>query len=320
MHLERQFQLLDAKFLCDEIGQLLQGAERAEPAAEKAAVPHQRTESGGAPEDENHRVHQKDVPVKTVNERIGKRQHIDHRQLPVHRKLRAKITAEPEEGESQVADAECLVSARVAGNPFLQHKDADQHENGNAEDDDLHRFVLPCLARNLLLHTEFARIIGSASRAIIGGNRCRLRRRGRRLNIIRVGNLLQISGGQAVIHIVSNERLFPRSGGALHQQLQLPRTRHIQRLLLRHHKQRDFRETRRALGENIAKAAVIAVAEVKTAAILFELQAVKNSAAHITRTLERIKPFTGDENRLLVRFQLLLQLLITGIAEQTAAN
>ena len=68
MHLERQLELLDAELLRDEIGQLLQGTKRTEPAAEKAAVPHQRTESGGAPEDENHRVHQKDVPVKAVNE------------------------------------------------------------------------------------------------------------------------------------------------------------------------------------------------------------------------------------------------------------
>ena len=51
---------------------------------------------------------------------------------------------------------------------------------------------------------------------------------------------------------------------------------------------------------------MVAVAEVKTTAILLELQAVKNPAAHIARTLERIQAFTSDENRLLLRLQLLL--------------
>ena len=306
MHLERQLELLDAELLRDEIGQLLQGTKRTEPAAEKAAVPHQRTESGGAPEDENHRVHQKDVPVKAVNERVGKRQHIDHRQLAVHRQMRAEITAEPEESKRQVADAERLVGARIASNPLLQHKDADQHKNRKRQHRNLNRLILPRLARNLLLHAEFARIIGSGGRTLICGDRSRLRRCGRRLHIIRVRNLLHIRSGQTVIHVIRNERLFPRGGSALHQQLQLPRTGYIQRLLLRHDKQRNLRKTRRALGENIAEAAVIAVAEVETAAVLFEFQAVKNSATHIARTLERIQTFTGDENRLLIGLQLLL--------------
>ena len=65
---------------------------------------------------------------------------------------------------------------------------------------------------------------------------------------------------------------------------------------------------------------MIAVAEVETAAVLFEFQAVKNSATHIARTLERIQSLTSDENRLLLRLQLLLQLRVARIAEQTAAN
>ena len=220
--------------------------------------------------------------------------------------MRAEITAEPEESKRQVADAERLVGARIASNPLLQHKDADQHKNRKRQHRNLNRLILPRLARNLLLHAEFARIIGSGGRTLICGDRSRLRRCGRRLHIIRVGNLLHIRSGQTVIHVICNERLFPRGGSALHQQLQLPRTGYIQRLLLRHDKQRNLRKTRRALGENIAEAAVIAVAEVETAAVLFEFQAVKNSATHIARTLERIQTFTGDENRLLIGLQLLL--------------
>ena len=255
-----------------------------------------------------------------MNERIGKGQHIDHRQLPVHRKLRAEITAEPEKGKRQIANTKSLISARITGNPLLQHKDADQHKNRKRQHRNLNRLILPRLARNLLLHAQFARIIGGGRRALIGGNRSRLRRRGRRLHIIRVGNLLHIRRGQTVIHVIRNERLFPRGGGALHQQLQLPRTGYIQRLLLRHNKQRNLRKTRRALGKNIAEAAVVAVAEVETAAILLQLQPVKNPATHIARTLERIQSLTSDENRLLLRLQLLLQLRVARIAEQTAAN
>ena len=255
-----------------------------------------------------------------MNERIGKGQHIDHRQLPVHRKLRAEITAEPEKGKRQIANTKSLISARITGNPLLQHKDADQHKNRKRQHRNLNRLILPRLARNLLLHAQFARIIGGGRRALIGGNRSRLRRRGRRLHIIRVGNLLHIRRGQTVIHVIRNERLFPRSGRTLHQQLQLPRTGHIQRLLLRHDKQRNLRKTRRTLGENIADAAVVAVAEVEAAAVLFQFQAVKNPAAHIARTLKRIQTFTGNENRLLPWFQLFLQLRVTRLAQEAAAN
>ena len=116
---------------------------------------------------------------------------------------------------------------------------------------------------------------------------CRIRRSGglcgcgRRLDVIRVGDLLGVGGRQVVIHIKGDESLVARAGGALYQEFQLPRPGGIQRLLGRHGKERDFREMRRTGGHDVADAAVVAVAEVETVAVLLQFQAVKNPAAHI---------------------------------------
>ena len=195
--------------------------------------------------------------------------------------MRAEVAAQPEQGEDEVAVAEGLVSARVLGNPVLEHENADQHEDGDAQHDDLDGLVTPRLLRDFRLHAQFTVTMdGSHTTCRI----CRsggLRGCGRRLNVIRVGDFFGVGGRQVVIHIKGDESLVARAGGALYQEFQLPRAGGIQRLLGRHGKERDFREMRRTGGHDVADAAVVAVTEVETVAVLLQFQTVKNPAAHI---------------------------------------
>ena len=84
VHFEGEFELRHMQFFRDVVREFLQGTEGAEPAAEEAAIPHQRAEGRRAPKDEDDGIHQEDVPVEAFDERVGEGEDIHHRQLPVH--------------------------------------------------------------------------------------------------------------------------------------------------------------------------------------------------------------------------------------------
>ena len=79
MQSERDFDLLDAEPLGEVIGQLLQRAERAQPAAEHAPSPEQHTDGNKAPECEHHWIKQEQLPAKTGQKCVNEGQHVDDR-------------------------------------------------------------------------------------------------------------------------------------------------------------------------------------------------------------------------------------------------
>ena len=70
-------------------------AERAEPAAERAARPEQHRRRDRGPQDEDQRGHQEIVPTETGHQRVDEGQDVDHGEL------RLRAPAEPDQRESQ---------------------------------------------------------------------------------------------------------------------------------------------------------------------------------------------------------------------------
>ena len=71
------FDLLDAEPPRELVGKFLQRPERAQPAAEHAASPEQHADRDEAPEQEHHRIEQKQLPAKSGQQGVDERQDVE---------------------------------------------------------------------------------------------------------------------------------------------------------------------------------------------------------------------------------------------------
>ena len=123
----RHGDLAEAKTSGGGIGQFLQRAERAEPAAIDAPAPEQHAKRGEAPEDEDHRLDQEGFPAEAGQQRMDEGHDLHHRKLAV------QPHAEHEEGRGQEGQPPGLPQAGAAGDPFLGEED--QGEDGQHQGD-----------------------------------------------------------------------------------------------------------------------------------------------------------------------------------------
>ncbi|MOA21822.1 hypothetical protein D3C78_1423360 [compost metagenome] len=137
MDREGQFELRHLELARGFVEQLLQGAERAEPAAEHAASPEQDAGGGEGPEDEQHRVDEEQFPTEAFEQRMDEGQHVDHRQLP------QAVPADIHQGEQQVATAQPVQQLRPAGQVVLQEENHGEQAQGAEQHADLEALLVP---------------------------------------------------------------------------------------------------------------------------------------------------------------------------------
>ena len=99
------------------LSKLLQRAERAQPAAERAAAPEQQRRRDREPQDEDQRRHQEVVPAEVGPQRVDEGEDVDDR------KLRLRVPAEPDQREDQEAEPHAVVQHRPAHEPVLEEED-----------------------------------------------------------------------------------------------------------------------------------------------------------------------------------------------------
>ena len=119
------FDLAELQFLAKPGGHFLQGAKRAEPAAEKATAPDEQGYECVHPENKDDRIQQEHIERETVPDR--QEQGVDVN----HRKLALGVEADKEQGEEQKSPAEPVYQLRVAAQGFLAGEEHGQ--NGQAD-------------------------------------------------------------------------------------------------------------------------------------------------------------------------------------------
>ncbi len=139
VHGEGDLELGYAQRLGGATGQLLESAERAQPAAEHAAPPEQERHRDVAPQDEQQRLEQEEVPAELGAQRLGEREHVEHR------KLGACVPAQPQQRKSEKADAQPLVEAPAAGDEVLDDEHRGERHQGDSEHGDVEAPVFPTL-------------------------------------------------------------------------------------------------------------------------------------------------------------------------------
>ncbi|MNT08553.1 hypothetical protein D3C72_1432980 [compost metagenome] len=281
VHAVADLQLAHAQALGDAVGEFLQGAERAQPAAERTPVPEHHGDRGGAPQDEHQRVHQEVLPAEIRAQGREERQHVDDGQL------RLAVPADPEQRERQERQAQPVVQEGAGGKLVLEEEDADQHRQRNGQDGDLASLALPDLLPQ--------------------------GRRGVGLGRGRLGSLLRGSGSgrdgagigarKLIGKIERDEGLVRDAEHALDHELQAPGLDRIQRGVLGHDKQRNLAQRRGARRIDVRQALVVAVPEAEAAFVLNDLDAVENAAADVAGALERIGAVASDQHRLLARLE-----------------
>ncbi len=128
--------------------------------------------------------------------------------------------------------------------------------------------------------------------------------------------LRQIFFRQTVAEIVTDIGLVPRTETALYQKLQIPRFCHVEAKPVRHLEQCYLAQTRCAFGHDIADTGMVLVAETYALPVLHQLDAVKDTAAHISGALERIGSVARNQDRLTSWLQPLLQTFEAILAKQ----
>src|SRR5581483_9149918 len=124
----------------------------------------------------------------------------------------------------------------------------------------------------------------------------------------------QILVGQGVGEIESQERLVAGAGGSLHQELELPRLRRIQRELGRRDEQAYLLEVRRPSGMQRAQAGMVPVAKTGAVALLQDLDAVEDAATDVGRSLKGVGAIASHKDGLLSGLQALLESLVAVVA------
>src|SRR5699024_7004038 len=114
------FDLGDLECFGNFVGQLLQSAKGAQPAAKCTAAPEDQRNSNGAPQHENQWVNEKGLPGKALAQCGCKGQHVDHRGLGRHN------PAQPNQSNGQVHRPDTIVGALVFNDSILEKEDPSQ--------------------------------------------------------------------------------------------------------------------------------------------------------------------------------------------------
>jgi len=107
----------DAKAARRVIEHLLQRAERAQPSAKGASAPEQQRDGGRAPEHEDQRLQQEEVPAEAREHGVREGKYIDDREL------RLGIETQPKNAEEKEGGAQAFEQHRSFHEPVLEEED-----------------------------------------------------------------------------------------------------------------------------------------------------------------------------------------------------
>ena len=194
----------------------------------------------------------------------------------------------------QIRQTEAVEEFFVSDQRVLEKEHRAQNQQHYGDGGNVEAFFPPQAFPNHALRIVFRAGIGGGDvarrRACVGNDGVARRRRGslnrrRRINHHRlaVGVVHGKFFGQQVVQINGYKRFVLHADFALHHQLQMPRLGCVQFFVFGNHKQRHFFKLGRACGFQFQQASVLRVGKAEAAVVLHHLNAVKNTAAHITR-------------------------------------
>ena len=271
------------------VDQLLQGTERAQPAAVNRTAPEQHDAGNHRPEDEQHRVDQEGFPGKAADQAVHKGQHVHNGELP------QCIPANEEQGVDQEAMANPAHHLRLLHQPVLEEQDEQQHQNTGTQHHQLELFLVPHLHPQRLFFQPF----------LFGQNRL-----GAGVILVR----------QLVFQREYREFAVQRAGLALDRQLQGPGSTRVKLMLLPGNKNGHLGKVRHALGIDIAEAVKVEIPEVEGVTKLANLHPVKDTATNVAGTFEGVLTIGHHRDGMLTVFQLGHQPLVLALAQQVAAD
>ncbi len=143
--------LRNAQLARDLVGQFLQGAEGAEPAAIGAPTPEKQRGGNGKPKDKGQRIQQERLPAEAVHQAAEQCHQVDDR------KLRIGVPAEKDQCECQEDNTEDIKALGVLDRISLEEEHACQHHQHGGENHDLQLGIAPdafpeiCLRAHLFL-------------------------------------------------------------------------------------------------------------------------------------------------------------------------
>ncbi|MNF67538.1 hypothetical protein D3C84_493560 [compost metagenome] len=291
MDREGQFVLGNLQLARGFVDQFLQGAERAQPAAEHATAPQQNARGGEDPQHEDQRIGEKQLPAKVLEQRMDEGQDVDHRQLP------QGIPAQEHHGEEQVTATQPVQKTGPASELVLQEQDRRQQQQGAREYGDLEVFLVP--------DGQPHRPVGFLDGRQFFGTGC---------------GSLKVWLGQLISQFETAERATDRTGLTPHQQLQGPGRARIESRRFADNEHRHFIEVGHALGKHVGEPLMVHVTETDDIAELAQLHPIENPATHIARTFIGILPTTQYRDGLLAGFEFLHEDAILMVAQQRAAD
>ena len=218
--------------------ELLQRAERAEPAAIGAAPPEEQRRRDAEPEDEDQRVDQERVPAELRRQRIGEGEDVDDG------KLRVGDPADPDQREGQEADAKPEDRPLAARQRHLEEEDSGEHAERRGQRADLELAVAP----DPLPELRPSPPTRHRRRPPVGSRR--------RRPVPLTGREILLR--QRVGQVEGQERLVQRADGALHQQLQPPRLGRIEAGIGRDAEEVELGEGRRTAQPRSRRRACVA--------------------------------------------------------------
>src|SRR5690554_6433316 len=260
------------QFTGNFVDQLLQGTERAQPAAVNRTAPEQHDAGNHRPEDEQHRVDQEGFPGKAADQTVHEGQHVHDRQLP------QSVPTDEEQGVNQEAVTDPAHHLRLLHQPVLEEQDEQQHQNTGTQHHQLELFLVPHLHPQRLFFQPF----------LFGQNRL-----GAGVILVR----------QLVFQREYREFAVQRAGLALDRQLQGPGSTRVKLVLLPGNKNGHLGKVRHAHGIDIAEAVKVEIPEVEGVTKLADLHPVKDTATNVAGTFEGVLTIGHHRDGMLTFFQ-----------------
>src|SRR5690606_21965258 len=137
MYGKRQLILGNFQLAGGFVDQLLQGAERTQPATEDATAPQQNHTGSESPENEDDRIHQEQFPVEIRDHRVNKGENVHDRQLP------QGIPADKDHRKGQIHPTQVVHETGVFHQGVLQEQDHQQSHQGNTQNRNLKALLVP---------------------------------------------------------------------------------------------------------------------------------------------------------------------------------
>ncbi|MCY1301223.1 hypothetical protein D9M70_508210 [compost metagenome] len=249
--------LRDTQLTRDLVGQFLQGAERAEPAAISSPSPEQERCGNGEPQDEGKRVEQKSLPAEAVDQTPEERHQIDDR------KLRVGIPAKEDQRHRQEDYAKDVERPGVPDRIGLEEEHRRQHNEHGAQHDNLQLRVVPDAFPQIGLCAPLVAISNS------GNFLCRR------------GDSAQVLLRKLISQIECMEDLFDRSDLTLRQELNAEGLCRIEAEACWNAEQVHLVEFRRAGKRDGAETAMVTITKANGNVVLDQHDAIEDAAAHI---------------------------------------